>query len=117
MLNLFASSNISIITQIQGFQYTFEKNKFYIIENLNSSISKELFFNKVLCLSWNDKLFLGTPYLNNIKIKVKILDQVMEPKIITYKMKPKKGIRKKSGFSKKKTKIFISDIFFKKIQS
>lgn len=114
MLNLFTSSNPSIIIQIRGFQYTFEKNKFYIIENLNNSIFTDLFFNKVLCFSWNNQLFLGTPYLNNIKVKIKVLDQITEPKIITYKMKPKKGIRKKSGFSKKKTKIFISDILFNK---
>ena len=104
----------SIIIEIKGSQYSFEKNKIYTIENLNVLANKDIFLNKVLLFSKNGKLYLGTPYLKGIKIQVKVLNNLTKPKIITYKMKPKKGIRKKSGFLKEQTKILITGIFLNK---
>ena len=113
-MKTFNKEKLYIITQIKGFQYSFEKYKTYIIENLNILLNKEIFLNKILYFSNKNRLYLGTPYLKNIKIKIKIINHFNKPKIITYKIKPKKGFRKKSGNLKKQTKIMITGIFIKK---
>jgi len=112
-MTIYKNIKSSIIIEIKGSQYIFEKGKFYTIESLQFLRSKSFFFNKVLMFTYNKNLFLGTPYLKNIKIKIKIIDQLKKPKIITYKMKPKKGYSKKSGFSKTQTRILITGIFIK----
>lgn len=106
--------NPSIILELKGSQIFIEKNKFYMIQNEDFFYDKSLFLNKIISFSTKNNFFVGTPYLKNIKIKVKIINQFLEPKIITYKMKPKKGSKTKSSSSKKLIKFLIEGIFIKK---
>jgi large subunit ribosomal protein L21 len=108
------NKKLSLIVEINGKQILIEKNKFYTIKNLNILNLKEIFINRILLMNINKKLFLGTPYIKSLKIKCQIFSQINTPKILTYKMKPKKGIRKKIGHSKKIINIYIKGIFIKK---
>jgi len=53
---------------------------------------------------------IGQPYLENVKIKGKILDHLRGKKIIVYKMRPKKKTRKKQGHRQDLTRVLIEDI-------
>ena len=53
---------------------------------------------------------IGKPYLESVKIKVKILEHLRDNKKIVYKMRPKKKTRKKQGHRQDLTRILIEDI-------
>nr|YP_009455746.1 50S ribosomal protein L21 [Dictyopteris divaricata]YP_009455825.1 50S ribosomal protein L21 [Dictyopteris divaricata]YP_010205253.1 50S ribosomal protein L21 [Grateloupia livida]YP_010205330.1 50S ribosomal protein L21 [Grateloupia livida]AQZ24964.1 50S ribosomal protein L21 [Dictyopteris divaricata]AQZ25041.1 50S ribosomal protein L21 [Dictyopteris divaricata]UAV85822.1 50S ribosomal protein L21 [Grateloupia livida]UAV85899.1 50S ribosomal protein L21 [Grateloupia livida] len=54
--------------------------------------------------------FVGQPYITNIFIKGIISKHFLGPKILVFKMKPKKKYRKKFGHRQKLTRLFISEI-------
>jgi large subunit ribosomal protein L21 len=65
-------------------------------------------FAEVLLSHKDDKLSLGKEVKGTIKAE--ILDQVQGDKVIAFKMKRRKGFRKKHGHRTHYTKIRISEI-------
>jgi large subunit ribosomal protein L21 len=57
---------------------------------------------------------IGQPYLNNITIKGKILNQLQNKKKIIFKMSPKKKTRKTQGHRQRLTRVLIEKIDNKK---
>ena len=53
---------------------------------------------------------IGKPYVENVKIKGKILEHLRGKKTIVYKMRPKKKTRKKQGHRQELTRVLIEDI-------
>jgi large subunit ribosomal protein L21 len=64
----------------------------------------------VLLVQGDKEVMIGTPYVKNAKIKVKVLEEVKGEKIRVFKMKPKKGYRKAQGHRQKLHKIQIEKI-------
>ena len=56
------------------------------------------------------ELLVGKPYLDQAKIKGKVLEHLRGRKTIVYKMRPKKKTRKKQGHRQELTRVLIEDI-------
>ncbi|CAL8412446.1 unnamed protein product [Dictyota dichotoma] len=54
--------------------------------------------------------FVGQPYITNIFIKGVVSKHFLGPKILVFKMKPKKKFRKKFGHRQKLTRLLIKEI-------
>lgn len=55
-------------------------------------------------------ILVGQPYITNILVKGIISKHFLGPKILVFKMKPKKKYRKKFGHRQKLTRLLISEI-------
>lgn len=55
-------------------------------------------------------MVLGKPYLTNILVKGIVSKHFLGPKIVVFKMKPKKKYRKKIGHRQKLTRLFINHV-------
>jgi large subunit ribosomal protein L21 len=98
------------IVEISGRQFWVEPEKYYIINHVPLKQGAKLFLKRILLINKNEKIQLGKPYLENSKIEATILNHLNGPKILVYKMKPKKKYRRKNGYRQKLTKLFINKI-------
>lgn len=98
------------IIEVSGKQFWVEIGKYYDFDKISNELGKQIFLNRVLLLNNGNNILIGKPYLESVKIKGKILEQINGKKQIIYKMRPKKKTRKKQGYRKKLTRVFIEDI-------
>ena len=99
------------IIEISGRQFWVEKGKYYNLNRIPTELGKKIILNRVLLLNNDGEIFVGKPYLENVKIKGKILEHLRSRKTIIYKMRPKKKTRKKQGHRQELTKVLIEDIY------
>ena len=97
------------VVEIGKKQYIVKKQDTLEVQSLKTS-SKEVVFDKVLLLADKDKVSIGNPYLNNIKVKASIQGQKRGQKVTVYKYKRRKKYRKKQGHRQNYTILKISDI-------
>ena len=55
-------------------------------------------------------LKIGKPYVKNAKVELKVLEHRRGPKIIVYKMRPKKKTRRKNGHRQELTRVLVESI-------
>ena len=71
----------------------------------------KLALTKVLAVgSDSGSLQIGTPFLKNVSIEAEVVEHGKEAKIYPFKMKRRKGYRRKKGFRRAYSVIRISEI-------
>lgn len=100
-----------IISEIGGKQIWLEKNRYYSINKISASKGESLWIKRILLLGYNRKRLIGQPYLNLGKVLVEVVEHSYGPKLIIYKMKPKKKYHRKKGYRPQITRIKIKDIY------
>ena len=71
---------------------------------------KKFTFDKIVLVSDNGKVQVGTPYVKGVKVEGKVISHGKGKKIIVFKMKPKKNYRRKQGHRQPYTKVEITTI-------
>lgn len=98
------------IVEISGKQFWVETGKFYDFNKIPTELGKEIILNRVLLFNDKGNLFIGQPYLENVKIQGKILQHLRGKKTVIYKMRSKKKTRRKQGHRQELTRVLIEDI-------
>ncbi len=98
------------VIQTGGKQYKVEPGEELRIEKLDGNVGDEVYFDKVLMLSKDDKVTIGRPVLDGIKVAAKITRQGRGQKIVVFKYKQRKGYRKKQGHRQDFTGLKITGI-------
>lgn len=98
------------IVESSGRQYQLEAGRFVDIDLVETEPGKEFVFDRVLMIVDGDKSKVGSPVLNGAKVTGRVLSHGRGRKIIVYKMKPKKGTRRKQGHRQGYTRVFIDSI-------
>jgi len=95
------------VVKIAGQQFKVQKDQTLYVPRIAGNTGDKVEFGEVL-LSHGDNLAVG----KDVKavIKAEILDQVKGDKVIAFKMKRRKGFRKKRGHRTQYTKIRINEI-------
>ncbi len=90
-----------------GKQYLVSPGNKIKIEKLEVEPDKEITFDQVLLLVKSKKTEIGTPFIEGLKIKAKVLKQDRAKKITILKYKPKKRYQKKIGHRQPYTEVEI----------
>jgi len=98
------------IVEISGRQFWIETGKYYDLNRIPTKLGQEIVLNRVLLLNNDGEVLVGKPYLDEVKVKGKILEHLRGRKTIVYKMRPKKKTRKKQGHRQQLTRVLIEDI-------
>ncbi len=96
------------IVKIAGQQFKVQKDQTLYVPHLGGNAGDQVEFADVLLASADGKLSVGSAVKTTIKAE--ILDQVQGDKVIAFKMKRRKGFRKKHGHRTQYTKIKVTDI-------
>ena len=93
-----------------GKQYKVSKGDIVFFEKLDAEEGKKVQFDKVILVSEDGKVQIGTPYVKDVKVEGKVVSHGKGKKIIVFKMKPKKNYRRKQGHRQPYTKVEITEI-------
>lgn len=98
------------IIEACGKQYKVAEGDVVFFEKLDTEEGKKVTFDKVVLVSDEEKVQVGTPYVKGVKVEGKVVSHGKGKKIIVYKMKPKKNYRRKQGHRQPYTKVEITSI-------
>ena len=95
--------------EYKGKQYKAEKGLEIMVDKINSDDDKVV-IEKVLLLSNEGNVKVGTPYLSGCQIIAKKGNDIRDKKVLVYKEKSKKNYHKLKGHRQEYTSILIEDI-------
>jgi large subunit ribosomal protein L21 len=98
------------ILETGGKQYKVEAGQVIFVEKLPTKVGQEVEFERVLAVNKGGKMEVGTPYVPNVKIVGKVLEQDKQKKILVFKYKPKTNYRRRYGHRQPYTKVLIEKI-------
>ena len=98
------------IIEAGGKQFLVKEGDKIKIEKIKIEEGADIVFDKVLYLEKEGEIAFGTPYLEDIKIKGKVLSHGKHKKVIVFKFKPKKRSKRKKGHRQPYTEILIEKI-------
>lgn len=93
-----------------GKQYMVNEGEELLVDKLDVTKDADYSFPQVLLIRDEEKLLIGTPYVDEAKVSGKVLDIVKGDKITISKFKAKVHYRRKMGFRSLLTKIKIESI-------
>lgn len=97
------------IIETGGKQYKVEKGDVIFVEKLNTEEGSTVDF-KVVAVSNENNLVLGSPYVDSAKVCAKVLKNGRGKKITVFTYKPKKGEKRKLGHRQPYSKLQIEKI-------
>lgn len=80
------------------------------VDHFQAEIGEEVDLERVLLVAEDDKVTIGTPFIEGAKVQAKVLSQIKGNKIVVFKYKPKQRYRVKSGHRQKYTRLMIETI-------
>ena len=98
------------IVEIGGQQFKISKDQKLFVNLVAENEGSELEFDQVLLLANGDDIKVGTPVVDGVKVKAKVLAHVKADKVFVFKKKRRKGYQKRSGHRQPLTQIQIEEI-------
>ncbi|HEU19364.1 MAG TPA: 50S ribosomal protein L21 [Deltaproteobacteria bacterium] len=93
-----------------GKQYRVSEGNILEIEKIDGKQGDVVSFDDVLMVSKNGDVKIGRPVIEGAKVTGEIVTQTKGPKITVFKMKRRKGFRKKTGHRQQLTVLKIKGI-------
>jgi len=93
-----------------GRQYKAEENTVLRIDKLEAEPGSTLTFDKVLAVSSDEGLAIGTPYVEGATVKARVVEQGKARKIVVFKYKPKSQYKRIRGHRQQYTAVQITGI-------
>ena len=93
-----------------GKQHKVSEGDVIAIEKVSGGKGETVIFDEVLMVSRGEDIKVGTPFLEGVRVSGEIIDQTKAKKINVFKMKRRKGFKKKTGHRQKLTRMKIKEI-------
>jgi len=98
------------IIETGGKQYRVEKDEVIDVELLDAEAGNSVEFKNVLFFSDGKQAKVGNPYVAKSSVKGELVADIKGPKVISFKYKRRKGVRRKVGHRQKYTRVKITEI-------
>lgn len=93
-----------------GKQYKVKVNDIVLFDKMNLEPKSSIEINEVLALIEGENINIGTPFVNNAKVKVEVINHGRAKKVITFKKRRRKDSKTKRGFRRDFTRVRILEI-------
>jgi len=93
-----------------GKQYRVTEGDLLKVEKIDGAKGSVVSFSEVLMVSKDDDVRIGKPFVEGAVVIGEIVDDARGPKITIFKMKRRKGFRKKTGHRQSLTSLKIKEI-------
>lgn len=98
------------IVEIAGQQFKVEKEQEIFVHRLQEEAGSVVEFDDVMLLDNEGNVSVGTPTVDGVQIKAKIVEHMRADKVIVFHKKRRKGYQKQNGHRQYMSKILIEDI-------
>lgn len=100
------------ILEINGKQYEVEEGRYIKMDHLDKPENEEMVFDNVQMIVAGEQSLIGTPYVEGATVKAQVKRHARDSKVIVYKMRCKKGYRRKQGHRQDFTELQIIEVDF-----
>jgi large subunit ribosomal protein L21 len=98
------------IVETSGQQFWLQPNRYYDLDRIPADVDASVTLDNVLLVRDANGTTLGKPYVEGATVELKVLEHRRGPKIIVYKMRPKKKTRRKNGHRQELTRVIVQSI-------
>ncbi len=98
------------IVQTGGHQFKVQPEEKLRIPKIDAAVGSKLELDRVLLVGDGDKLRVGSPLVQGVKVLAEVLSQGREEKVIVFHKKRRKRYQKKNGHRQPFTEIRIQGI-------
>jgi large subunit ribosomal protein L21 len=98
------------VIEVGSKQYNVKKDDVIEVEKQDSASGKEITLDKVLLVSKDKKIEIGTPYIKEARVKATILGETRGEKSVAFKYRRRKASHWKKGHRQELTRIKIKEI-------
>ncbi|MGV8081642.1 MAG: 50S ribosomal protein L21 [Syntrophales bacterium] len=98
------------VIQTGGKQHRVSEGDVLAVEKIEGQKGDAVVFSEVLLVSKEEDVRIGQPFVEGAKVVGEIVAQEKGPKIVVFKMKRRKGFRKKTGHRQLLTRMKIKEI-------
>ena len=93
-----------------GKQYRAGAGDTVTVEKLNAEAGKPVTFDRVLLVNNDGKVTVGAPVVDKAAVVADVVEHKRGPKVVAFKMKRRKGHRRKVGHRQDLTVVKVTDI-------
>lgn len=105
-----AGADLYAIAEASGQQFWFQPNRYYDLDRIHAEVDETVTLENVLLVRDGQGTNLGHPFVSGATIELKVLAHRRGPKILVYKMRPKKKTRRKNGHRQELTRVMVQSI-------
>jgi large subunit ribosomal protein L21 len=98
------------IVETSGQQFWVQPNRYYDIDRLAADVDSTVTLENVLLVNDGEAATLGQPYVAGASVEIKVMAHRRGPKLLVYKMRPKKKTRRKNGHRQELTRVMVQSI-------
>ena len=98
------------IVETSGQQFWLQPNRYYDLDRLHADVDETVTIENVLLIRDAKGATLGTPYVKGASVALKVMAHRRGPKLLVYKMRPKKKTRRKNGHRQELTRVMVESI-------
>lgn len=98
------------VIEVGAKQYTVKVEDVVDVEKQAVEEGKEITLDKVLLVSKNKDIQIGTPYLKDAKVRAEVLKHIKAEKTVSFKYRRRKASHWKKGHRQLLTRLKITDI-------
>ncbi|MEB3104329.1 MAG: 50S ribosomal protein L21 [Cyanobacteriota bacterium] len=98
------------IVEASGQQFWLQPNRYYDLDRLSAEVDSTVTLDNVLVVNDGKAATLGQPYVKGASVELKVMAHRRGPKLIVYKMRPKKKTRRKNGHRQELTRVMVQSI-------
>jgi large subunit ribosomal protein L21 len=105
-----SATELYAIAEASGQQFWFQPNRYYDLDRLAADVDETVTLENVLLVRDGQGTNLGRPYVSGATVELKVMAHRRGPKILVYKMRPKKKTRRKNGHRQELTRVMVQSI-------
>nr|AUG32801.1 50S ribosomal protein L21 [Paulinella longichromatophora] len=104
------NSDVYAIVETSGQQFWLQPSRYYDLDRLQAKLGEIVTLDNVLLIKNDKKTILGQPYIKDAVVELEVMTHRRGPKLIVYKMRPKKKTRRKNGHRQNLTRVMVKSI-------
>lgn len=98
------------IVEIGGHQFRVEKDHTLYVNRLEAKEGEQVELDRVLLMEDNGQVTVGTPTVDEVRVKARVLGHTKADKVNIFKKKRRKGYRRMKGHRQALTRLQIEEI-------
>ena len=104
------SSEAYAIVEASGTQMWVQAERYYDVDRIQAEVDDTIKLENVLLVKDSKGTTLGQPFVKDATVTLKVMAHRRGPKVIVYKMRPKKKTRRKNGHRQELTRVMVESI-------
>ena len=98
------------IVEASGQQFWLQSERYLDLDRIAAEEGETVILENVLLVKNAQGTTVGQPYISGAKVELTVMAHRRGPKIIVYKMQPKKKTRRKNGHRQELTRVMVQSI-------